>query len=126
MAVEFVAPQIAPPYRVLFLGAANHGWFSASDAERTGVILPRLKQVCAGWKAMGARLITTLDDDLFIVGQPSSTAFTWYLVYEIDALETVTAMIHSFRISENGARLDKWFRLEARVCRPFFPVEDLG
>lgn len=121
---EFIAPKVQTPYRVLFLGAATLGWSMATDHERKEVALPRLLEVCKSWTAeMGAQLITTLDDDLFMVGQPSSTAFTWYLVYEIADLETVAAMIQSFRVSKDGARLDRWFRLEARVCRPFFPVE---
>lgn len=123
MAEEFVVPSLKPPYRVLFLGAATQGWYSASNEERSEVILPRLKQVCRGWEKPGVRLITTLDDDLFSVGEPHSTSHNWYFVYEVDDLETVTAMIQSFRISKDGARLDRWFRLEARICRPFFPIE---
>ena len=67
--------------------------------------------------------ITTLDDELFSVGEPPSGAFNWYLIYEIDSLDIASKMIHSFRVSKDGARLDRWFRLEARVCRPFFPIE---
>ena len=33
-------------------------------------------------------------------------------------------MIHSFRVSEGGVRLDRYFRLEARFGRPFFLLED--
>jgi hypothetical protein len=122
---EFIPPSFDSPHRVLFLGAATPGWSMASDAERRDVILPRLVEVCTSWTGIGARLITTFDDDLFMVGQPSSTAFTWYLVYEVDTLSIVTAMIQSFRVSKDGARLDQWFRLEARVGRAFFPIEDL-
>ena len=126
MATEFIPPKVESPFRILFLGAATMGWSMASDEERRQTILPRLLEVCASWADMGARLITTLDDDLFMVGQPSSTAFSWYFVYEVDRLDTVAAMIQSFRVSKDGARLDKWFRLEARICRPFFPIEGAG
>lgn len=123
MSIKFVAPEFKPPHRALFLGSATEGWYAASDEERRDVILPRLVEACASWKTMGARLITTLDDDLFTVGESKSTAYNWYFVYEVDDLQTVTAMIQSFRASKDGARLDRWFRLEARICRPFFPIE---
>ena len=123
MVTEFVVPKMEAPHRVLFLGSATQGWYAASDEERSDIILPRLVEVCSSWKEMGARLITSLDDDLFTVGESKSTPYSWYFVYEVDNLETVTAMIQTFRISKEGARLDKWFRLEARICRPFFPIE---
>jgi hypothetical protein len=111
---------------VLLLGASGPGWYAAADSERQTLILPRLMQVCAAWLDMGARLITTLDDDILKVGQPSGDDFTWYLVYEVPSLQTVSDMLHLFRVEENGARLDRWFRLEAKICRPFFPVEALS
>lgn len=120
---EFVMPSLAPPYRVLLLGAATHGWAVAPDAERREQALPRLIATMQSWMSMGARLITTFDDDLFMVGEPRSTGFSWYLVFEVDALDTVTAMINSFREPRDGVRLDRWFRLEARVGRAFFPLE---
>ena len=116
-------PDLSPPFRLLVLGGATQGWYDASDTERTEVALPRLIAVCRSWEGMGARLITSLDDDFFTVGETRTTPFSWYLIYEIDRFETAVAMIDSFRQSEDEARLDKWFRLEARICRPFFPVE---
>lgn len=124
--MSYAAPDTTPPLRVLLLGASGPGWYAASEAERREVILPRLMAVCAGWLAMGARLITTLDDDILKVGQPAGTDHTWYLVYEVPSLQIISDMLHAFRVEDNGARLDRWFRLEAKVCRPFFPIEALG
>lgn len=120
------APNARPPYRVLLLGAATPGWYAADAEERRERALPRLVEVCAGWADRGARLITTLDDDILKVGQPAADDFTWYLVYEVDDLQTVSDMLHDFRIEVDGARLDRWFRLEARICRPFFPIEPIS
>ena len=88
--------------------------------------MPRLKEVCAGWSDLGAQLITTLDDDLLKVGEPVDGDHTWYLVYQVPDLQTVSDMLHGFRVEKNGARLDRWFRLEAKICRPFFPIEALA
>lgn len=124
--MAYDAPDATPPLRVLLLGASGPGWYAASGTERAEVILPRLMQVCAGWLDLGARLITTLDDDILKVGQPAGDDFTWYLVYEVPGLQTVSDMLHAFRVEENGARLDRWFRLEAKICRPFFPIEAIS
>lgn len=123
--MSYTAPDASPPLRVLLLGASGPGWYAASGHERETVILPRLMAVCAQWLTMGARLVTTLDDDILKVGQPADTDHTWYLVYEVPSLQTVSDMLHLFRVEADGARLDRWFRLEAKVCRPFFPVEAL-
>jgi hypothetical protein len=120
------APSASPPLRVLLLGASTQGWYQASAEDRATVILPRLTEACAEWLDLGARLITTLDDDLLKVGEPVSGDHTWYLVYEVPDLQTVSDMLHRFRIEKDGARLDRWFRLEAKICRPFFPIEALS
>lgn len=120
------APSASAPLRVLLLGASTQGWYHASAGERADLILPRLKEVCAGWSDLGAQLITTLDDDLLKVGEPVDGDHTWYLVYQVPDLQTVSDMLHGFRIEKNGARLDRWFRLEAKICRPFFPIEALS
>ncbi|MFN6977209.1 MAG: hypothetical protein ACK4OP_03735 [Gemmobacter sp.] len=119
------APDATPPLRVLLLGASTAGWYAADEVLRREVILPRLTAVCAGWLGLGARLITTLDDDILKVGLTAGDDFTWYLVYEVPSLQTVSDMLHAFRVEAEGARLDRWFRLEAKICRPFFPIEAL-
>lgn len=117
------APDVTPPLRVLLLGAATEGWYRAPDEERRKIILPRLLSVMRGWQGLGARLLASFDDDVLKVGLPQEGAATWFLIYEVPSLQVVSDMLHSFRLEEGGARLDRWFRLEARPGRAFFPVE---
>ncbi len=121
MAVDFEAPSIPKPYRVIFLGAAVDGWFKADDKERREVVLPRAKDIFnEEWPELGARVLCTLDDDLFNVGPPATADFTWYLIYELEDLNMIPAMLHRLRVTVDGARLDRYLRIEARVGRPFF------
>jgi hypothetical protein len=123
MATEFVAPQIPKPYRVLLMGAATQGWFQATDEERRQQVLPRFKGMLAEWKDMGAKVIATLDDDLFMVGEPGAPDFTWYLMFEVPTLEILAGMIQRVRTTVDGTRLDKYIRIEGRLGRPFFLLE---
>lgn len=123
MTVEFVAPKVPQPYRVLLLGAAVDGWFMASDEERREKVLPRFKQVLLEWEAMGARYIASLDDDLFMVGPPGSPDFTWYLLFDVPTLDVLATMIQAVRQSVNEVRLDKYIRIEGKIGRPFFLLE---
>jgi hypothetical protein len=123
MAVEFVAPEIPRPLRVILLGASTQGWFQASDEERREKILPRFREMIGEWEGLGAKVLATLDDDLFMVGEPSTPDFTWYLMFEVPTIETVAGMIQCLRRTVDGVRLDRYFRLEARYGRPFFLLE---
>lgn len=123
MAVDFVPPEVPKPYRAILLGAATSGWFEASDEERRQKVLPRFRQMLDEWKAMGAKVLATLDDDLFMVGQPGAPDFTWYLIFEIPSLEVLAAMIQGLRKTVDGVRLDRYIRIEARLGRPFFLLE---
>jgi hypothetical protein len=123
MAVEFVAPEVRKPYRVILLGAATTGWFAASDEERREKVLPRFKEMIEEWHGMGAKVLATIDDDLFMVGEPGAPDFTWYLIFEIPSLEVLAAMIQCVRRTSNGVRLDRYIRIEGRLGRPFFLLE---
>ena len=123
MAVEFVVPEVPKPYRVILLGAATNGWFEASDEERREKVLPRFNEMIEEWREMGANVLATIDDDLFMVGQPGAPDFTWYLIFEIPSLEVLAAMIHCVRRTSNGVRLDRYIRIEGRIGRPFFLLE---
>jgi hypothetical protein len=123
MAVEFVVPEVPQPCRVILLGAATNGWFEASDEERREKVLPRFKEMIEEWREMGAKVLATIDDDLFMVGQPGAPDFTWYLIFEIPSLEVLAAMIHCVRRTSNGVRLDRYIRIEGRIGRPFFLLE---
>jgi len=121
MAVDFETPSIPKPYRVIFMGAAVDGWLKADDDERREVVLPRAKAIFTEeWPQLGARVLCTLDDDLFNVGPPATSDFTWYLIYELDDLNLIPAMLHCLRRTVDGARLDRYLRIEAKVGRPFF------
>ncbi len=124
MTVEFVTPKIPSPLRVIFLGASYDGWYKADGDERRNKCLPAMKELFAEWLQMGAKPLATVDDDLFMVGSPGSPDFTWYLIYEVPNLETVASMIHRVRADRNGVRLDKYMRLEAKMGRPFFLIEN--
>ncbi|WMS44633.1 hypothetical protein RDV64_09725 [Acuticoccus sp. MNP-M23] len=123
MAVEFQAPRMGEPLRVIFLGASTSGWFDATGEARRNEILPRMKALFAEWEEMGAKCLATVDDDLFMVGQPGSPDFTWYLIMDVPSAETVAAMINLVRKDRDGMRLDQVMRLEAKLGRPFFLLE---
>ncbi|WP_425053444.1 hypothetical protein [Psychromarinibacter sp. S121] len=124
MAVEFQAPTIPNPLRVIILGATTEGWLNASGEDRREKILPRMKAMFAEWLEMGSKALATVDDDLFMVGQPSTPDFTWYLIFEVPDQRTLAGMIQCVRQEKDGVRLDRYMRLEARVGRPFFLLED--
>jgi hypothetical protein len=123
VSVEFVAPEVSVPYRAILLGAATSGWFQASDEERREKILPRFRAMLEEWRAAGAKVLATIDDDLFMVGEPGSPDFTWYLIFEVPSLEAIAGMIQCVRKNVDGVRLDKYIRIEARQGRPFFLLE---
>lgn len=123
MTVEMVTPEMPTPRRAILLGAATSAYYTASDEDRRARILPRFKRMVEEWQELGARTLATLDDDLFMVGEPGSPDFTWYLLFEVDRLETVVAMIQRIRETVDGVRMDEYVRFEAHVGRPFFLLE---
>jgi chlorite dismutase len=123
MSVEFEPPSLPAPHRVLLLGAATRGWYEADDDTRREQILPRFQTMMQEWRDLGARVLATLDDDLFMVGSPGTSDFTWYLMLELDDLASLTALIQRIRETVDGVRMDKYVRFEARIGRPFFLLE---
>lgn len=117
----FVPPTLAGPYRVLLLGSATDAWYGASDADREERILPAFRRLVEGWLASGARVLATLDDDLFVAGYQGRP--NWFLLFEVDGLETVVGMLQAIRETSQGVRMDEYVRFEARVGRPFFLLE---
>lgn len=109
--------------RVIMLGAMTPAYYNiAADEERARVIA-RFRKLVEDWQELGARLVGTLDDDLFMVGEPGSTRHTFYLLFDIDDFQVVTDMIHRIRATVDGIRMDRYVRFEARVGRPFFLLE---
>ena len=123
MAVEMVFPRMSGSLRVLFLGAMTSAWYEAGEEARRDQVLPRFKQLTQEWLDLGATPLATLDDDLLMVGQPVSTGYTFFLMFEVERLETVVEMIQRIRETVDGVRMDTYARFEARVGRPFFLLE---
>lgn len=120
--MEYVPPAFQPPYRVMLFAAAAHGWYQSDEAEREQIIA-RLGAYFGEWEAAGARLLYSFDDDYFVTGQPSSLDYAIYVQYEVDSLDVVVAMIQRVREEVDGIRLDRSFRMEARVGRPLFLLD---
>jgi hypothetical protein len=109
--------------RALLLGAMTSAYYEiVDDAERAKVI-QRFRQLVEEWQGLGARLVATLDDDLFMVGQPAGPGFTFYLMFDVDDPQIVVEMIQRIREPVDGIRMDRYVRFEARVGRPFFLLE---
>lgn len=120
MSVAFVPPQMEPPFRVLLLGSATQGWYAAADSVRSSKVLPRFAEVVNEWRAMGVRFLASLDDDLFMVGEPGMRGFTWSILCDVPSVEVVVGMLQRLRESVDGVRLDEYVRFEARIGRPLF------
>jgi hypothetical protein len=127
MTADYVYPTVPKPLRVLVLGAAEPAWYLEDDGARRDAVLPAFME-CFRMinEELGARCITTFDDDLLMAGTPRSKHWSFYLVYEAPDLDVVTAMVNMFRMPINGVRLDRYFRVEAIVGRAFFPAEPAG
>ncbi|CAB3393543.1 hypothetical protein [Kyrpidia spormannii] len=118
MAIEHDIPKIPTPLRVLFEFEST-GWFETSQEERKESILPKLSEILAGWEQYGARMVGTIDRDIFTAGAAGSKGWHACLLYDVPTWEAVAAMTNSFR----ATGLDRYFRLEAIVGRPFFLLE---
>ena len=112
------------PKRAILLGAMTPAYYNIiSDDERAKVI-GRFRSMMEEWRQIGARVVATLDDDLFMVGEPSSPRFTFYLMFDVDDPQVAIDMIQRIREPVNGIRMDRYVRFEAHVGRPFFLLEN--
>ncbi len=116
--IKHGAPQVPSPLRVMIYFEST-GWFNTTGEEKTNEILPKLNEVIASWKENGSELLGTFDRDILTAGPAGNTGWHACFLYSIPDLQIVADMTHSFR--ETG--LDKYFRLEAVVGRPFFLLE---
>jgi hypothetical protein len=121
---QYVPPDISPPYRTIVLAAASHGWYQASDEEREEKILPRLSALFDEWRSLGAEFIASVDDDLGTVGQPNALGFSIFIVMETPSLEALAQMMQRLRVTVDGVRLDRCFRVDARLGRPLFLLDN--
>ena len=109
--------------RAILLGAMTPGYYAIASDEERAVVIARFRQLVEEWQGLGARVVGTLDDDLFMVGEPGSSRFTFYLLFDVDDPQVVVDMIHRIRVPVDGIRLDRYVRFEAHVGRPFFLLE---
>ena len=116
--------KIPRPYRVMLSGAPLESFFSASDEEKNEQFMPRFVAVLAKWEERGARVVASFCDDVFTVAPPRTADFVWYLIFEVDDLDIVAAMICDVRTPLDGVRLDRYIAFEARIGRPFWAREE--
>lgn len=116
--MDYKAPELVAPYRVLVLAASTDGWYSSVQEERAR-FLDALRALFRRVGENGARLIASFDDDLFATGQPNSLPYSIYAIYDVDDLSAIVAMVHQVRME-----LGHVFRLEARVGRPLFLLDN--
>jgi hypothetical protein len=115
---------VAGPHRILVLGGGLPSYFEASEDEKHDVFLPRFKTLLADWEGLGARVVASFCDDVLQVGPAASGAWAWYLIFEVDELDTASAMIDLVRREQDGVRLDRYVRFEVRIGRPFWAREE--
>src|SRR5581483_7861724 len=113
----------ADPKRVILLGAMTSAYYDITSDDERARVITRFRHVIEEWQELGARVVGTLDDDLFMVGEPGTSRFTFYLLFDVDDPQVVVDMIHCLRITVDGIRMDRYARFEARVGRPFFLLE---
>ena len=109
--------------RAILLGAMTSAWYDLESDEERARVLGRFKKLMAEWLELGARVVGTLDDDLFMVGEPGSPTFTFYLLFDVDDAQVAIDMIQRLREPVDGIRMDRYARFEAHVGRPFFLLE---
>jgi hypothetical protein len=112
--------------RAILLGAMTSAWYEIATDEERAKVIGRFRKLMEEWQELGARVLATVDDDLFMVGEPWSQGTTFYLTFEVDDPQVVIDMIQRLREPVDGIRMDRYARFEARVGRPFFLLEAGG
>lgn len=112
------------PYRVLMCGYPQASWFVAPTREKEEVLRPLLRTVLAEWERLGAKLVGSLCDDALTVGPSQTDRPVFYLLFDVDSLDIVVAMIEAARQQVDGVSLDKIMAWEARIGRPFYAREE--
>ncbi|MBV8478891.1 MAG: hypothetical protein JOY72_01180 [Actinobacteria bacterium] len=110
--------------RILVLGGGSPSYFDSSEEEKERLFRPAFKALLADWEAAGARVVASFCDDLLQVGPSGAGQWAWYLIFEVDDLDVVAAMMNRVREEVDGVRLDRWVRFETRIGRPFWAREE--
>jgi hypothetical protein len=116
---SYTTPVFEPPHRALVLIASTAAWYTASREERASAI-EALSALFDRAAARGARLVGSIDDDLFVTGQPSSLPYSIYVLLDVDDPQVAVEMVHELRSSELGTLL----RMEIRIGRPLFLLDN--
>jgi len=117
--IKHGAPEIPNPLRV-FITFESTGWFDTDQKQKEKEILPKLNKIMKEWEENGSELLGTFDRDIFTAGTSGPVGWHACFLYNIPNLQTVTNMTHAFR----DAGIDRYFRIEAMIGRPFFLLED--
>jgi hypothetical protein len=116
--------RIPKPYRIMMMGAPLDQFFLLSEEQKERDFLPGFKRMLANWERLGAEVVASITDDLLTVGAPRSLDYVWFQLFDVQSLDTVAAMINEVRKVEDGIRLDRYIRWEARIGRPFYAREE--
>jgi hypothetical protein len=104
-------------------GGFQDAWSMAPQAEKNEVFRAWIA-VQQGWVEQGCRLITTLDDELNMVGQPRGRLWNFYSLWEIPEPGIVYDLLNAFRTEAEGQiRLDRYFSIETVVGKPINSLE---
>lgn len=122
--MQWQPSKVHRPYRVMIAGSALENFFASSESEKRDLVMPRFKGILAEWEALGARVVASMCDDVFQVGPVALPRAAWYLLYDVDDVDTAAAMIQATREEVDGVRGDRYFTFELRIGRPFFVREE--
>jgi hypothetical protein len=116
--------EAVKPWRVLLRGAFLPGWSDAPQSEKDEVFREYL-QIHKDWAAeLGVKFIASLDNEMLIVGPPSTREANFFELYEVPDPTVLKKMLDYYRYPKNGRmRLDKYFRFEAVIGNPIGSLE---
>ena len=60
--------------RAILLGAMTPAYYNVEDDDERARVIARFRTLVEEWLELGARVVGTLDDDLFMVGEPGPRA----------------------------------------------------
>jgi len=104
-------------------GAFQDGWLMANQDEKNTVFRAWI-EIHHEWEKLGCRLITTLDDELSMVGQPGARLWNFYSIWEVPEPGAVYDLLNFFRVeAPDKIRMDKYFRFETVVGKPILSME---
>lgn len=111
--------------RVLFCIGISQNFFDA-PAERQRELIELLPTTFADLEGrFGVRVLGAMDDDELMVGPSEGWPWTAYVLAEAPDHRAAAAVCNLVRETEVGdSRLWKYMRIEARVGRPLFFVEE--